>query len=420
MLRTILCDEGNRFTEIENPDDISELLVNPTRLIWLDLAQPTAAEFHLIQGEFGLHPLAIEDAMTRHQRPKVEQYENFYFVVFYAVETQTQPGRPIPGRPALRGAGHPTAAPAPPRESATGLAPPAGSENGPPPTPADPPHETQLHPMEWAEDRIVLREISMFMGVNYLITVHQEPIKELEEVVLRWERNVEAITGRDLPLPEEPTADGPAPQPVAPPSKKSGNGPARRLGTENGIGILLYSLLDTLVDNYFPVLDTIVDRMEDLEDEIFTHYTTTSIKTIFTLKKDLLALRRVLAPERDVLNVLIRRDVPIFTGQTLIYFQDVYDHVVRITDSIDTYRDLLSSTIDLYLTMQSNRLNITVQTLTTGSIILMALSLIAGIYGTNFVNIPELQWTYGYYGMLAFMALVALLLYLFFKHKRWL
>src|SRR5262245_59441546 len=107
MLRTILCDEGNRFTLIENPDDISDLLSSPNRLIWLDVAEPTVAEFRLIQEEFGLHPLAIEDAMSRHQRPKVEQYENFYFVVFYAVEFQDQPGQPIPGRPALRGAGHP-------------------------------------------------------------------------------------------------------------------------------------------------------------------------------------------------------------------------------------------------------------------------------------------------------------------------
>jgi magnesium transporter len=301
-----------------------------------------------------------------------------------------------------------------------GAATPTTGEGGPPPTQRDAAHDARLHPMEWAEERIVLRELSMFMGVNYLITVHQEPIPELEEVVVRWERNVEAITGRGLPLPEEPAEGAPASAPLPPSPQRGGNGAAPGLGTENGIGILLYSLLDTLVDKYFPVIDAIVDRVEDLEDQIFTHYTTTSIQTIFALKKDLLALRRVLAPERDVLNVLSRRDVPIFTGQTLVYFQDVYDHVVRITDSIDTYRDLLSSTIDLYLSMQSNRLNITVQTLTSASIVLMALSLIAGIYGTNFVNIPELHWTYGYYGMLALMVLVTLLLYLFFKRKRWL
>ena len=98
------------------------------------------------------------------------------------------------------------------------------------------------------------------------------------------------------------------------------------------------------------------------------------IESIFTLKKDLLALRKVLAPERDVLNVLIRRDLPIFEQHTLVYFQDVYDHVVRITDSIDTYRDLLSSALDSYLSMQSNHLNITVQTLTSVSIILMTIS----------------------------------------------
>ena len=114
--------------------------------------------------------------------------------------------------------------------------------------------------------------------------------------------------------------------------------------------------------------------METLEEQIFEHYSNAAIEFIFTLKKDLLALRKVLAPERDVLNILSRRDLPIFNDHTLVYFQDVYDHVTRITDSIDTYRDLLSSAMDSFLSMQSNRLNITVQTLTSASIILMVVS----------------------------------------------
>jgi magnesium transporter len=157
-----------------------------------------------------------------------------------------------------------------------------------------------------------------------------------------------------------------------------------------------------------------------LEEQIFERFSTDSLQSIFGLKKDLLALRKVLAPERDVLNVLTRRDLPIFKTHTLVYFQDVYDHVVRITDSIDTYRDLLSSALDSYLSMQSNRLNITVQTLTSASIILMVLSLITGIYGTNFDNIPELHFQYGYFAMLGGMVAVAIGLYAFFKRKGWL
>ena len=145
-----------------------------------------------------------------------------------------------------------------------------------------------------------------------------------------------------------------------------------------------------------------------------------AIESIFSLKKDLLALRKVLAPERDVLNVLTRRDLPIFEQHTLVYFQDVYDHVVRITDSIDTYRDLLSSALDSYLSMQSNRLNITVQTLTSVSIMLMSIATITGWYGMNFEAMPELHTQWGYPGVITVAAIVVFLEALFFKRRGWL
>jgi magnesium transporter len=424
MLKTTLCNQHNAFIRIENPEEISELIANSNNLIWLDLSEPSADDFRLLRAEFGLHPLAIEDAMSRHQRPKVDQYENFYFVVFYAVESQERPaGQPHPGRstPAaphsVRIPRYHRATPDPHQADGSTAArtePQAGLDAEATPRArltyrgADNPDQ-----VDRGDDRLVLREISMFMGPNWLITVHQEPIDELEEVEHRWKRNVEAITGQDVPGLED---GGPHPHPALPPS----NGKPARREMENDIGILLYSLLDTIVDNYFPVIDSIVDRVEALEEQIFERFTPTALESIFALKKDLLGLRKVLAPERDVLNVLTRRDLPIFKTHTLVYFQDVYDHVVRITDSIDTYRDLLSSALDSYLSMQSNRLNITVQTLTSASIILMVLSLITGIYGTNFDNIPELHLQYGYFGMLGLMAVVAICLYAFFKRKGWL
>lgn len=430
MLKTTLCNQDNHFSKVENPQDISELISDENHLVWLDLAAPTLDDFHLLRAEFGLHPLAIEDAMSRHQRPKVEQYENFYFVVFYAVHHQeAQPPERVPGRNVLAGADYRRSSSrhAPPRDPAQEILRPAAPNRVPgngkvemQPLPARPayPGTDQADdpdPAEWAEDRLVLREISMFMGTNWLITVHQEPIDELEEVEHRWQRNVEAITGQDVPGVGDTRPSRPVP------AKKNGsNGKAAPPPLANDIGILLYSLLDTIVDNYFPTIDSLVDRIESLEEQIFERFTPDALQSIFALKKDLLALRKVLAPERDVLNVLTRRDLPIFKTHTLIYFQDVYDHVVRITDSIDTYRDLLSSALDSYLSMQSNRLNITVQTLTSASIILMVLSMITGIYGTNFDNIPELHLQYGYFAMLGLMAAVALGLYAFFKRKGWL
>jgi magnesium transporter len=137
-------------------------------------------------------------------------------------------------------------------------------------------------------------------------------------------------------------------------------------------------------------------------------------------------MRRVVAPERDVLNILIRREVPIFERNTILYLQDVYDHIVRITDSIDTYRDLLSSALDAFLSMQSNRLNQFLKILTIASVVLMSDALIAGIYGMNFdpefspFNMPELRWYFGYPFALGLMFVVSVGLILFFRWRKWL
>src|SRR5262249_397670 len=145
-------------------------------------------------------------------------------------------------------------------------------------------------------------------------------------------------------------------------------------------------------DGYFPCIDNLSDRIEDLEASIFERFDTKTQQAIFKVKKNLLAIRRVVAPERDVLNVLVRRESPVFDEATIIYFQDIYDHLLRVTDAVDTYRDLMSSALDSYLSVTSNRLNQVMKTLTASSIILMSMTLVASIYGMNFDNIPELHW----------------------------
>jgi Mg2+ and Co2+ transporter CorA len=434
---------------VEDASAISEIVSHKERLLWLDLESPTVEEFALIQEEFHLHPLAIEDAMARHQRPKIDTYDNFYLAIFYSVAIEGNGGRPAPGRQGDTSAG----------PGAMGSH--AGDMLGPGRVDAEisvPDVELegeQVH--STAGEHIVLRELTLFLGQNFLITVHDHPISELEEAAKRWTRNIETISreaaqARDVPGTRTLTANEKAnltqqadPRgqqiPQAPRTQDSESDPLDEhdklpihgldsdedKGGENGTnghaqdtGILLYSLLDTIVDNYFPVIDSIVDRIETLEESIFERYSQQSIESIFTLKKDLLALRKVLAPERDVLNILTRRDIAIFNDHTLVYFQDVYDHVVRVTDSIDTYRDLLSSALDSFLSMQSNRLNITVQTLTAVSIMLMSIATITGWYGMNFAAMPELSAVWGYPGVMIVVALIVAVEFLFFKRKGWL
>jgi Mg2+ and Co2+ transporter CorA len=430
MLKTLLRDETNQFCVVEDPSAISDIVQGRDRLLWLDLERPTQEEFVLIQEEFGLHPLAIEDAMSRHQRPKVDFYDNFYLVIFYTVAVQEAGRNAIPGRRGLSGSSFL-------RSNATEE---GQSDAKDEETPKFAVHH-EGEPVEASEDCIVLNELTLFLGENFLITVHDNPIPELDEAARRWTQNVDAIrrgeapAGRGVPgtrrllssestalnshaghdMPPDSSRNGPGAEVQSPPLPVPG-----RDGRPRDVGILLYSVLDTVVDNYFPVIDSVVDRVELIEEQIFERNSQNTLHAIFNLKKDLLALRRVLSPERDVLNVLTRRDLPIFDNTTTLYFQDVYDHVVRVTDSIDIYRDLLSSVLDGHLSMQSNRLNVTVQTLTAVSIILMSVAAVTGWYGMNFTFMPELNSALGYPGVIIIVITVVLLELSFFKRKGWL
>ena len=478
MLKTLLCDKNNHFLVVEDVSKISDLLRQPDHRLWLDMENPGPEDFRMLENEFQLHPLAVEDAMVRHQRPKVDQYSDFYFVVFYAVESETSESPPpatatrlglketrFHGTGWRRPPGRPQFEPG----SLIGILDDYSSENGQQGRTnghADnQAHTNGRHVLNAEEatpadvdagERVLLHELSMFMGKNYLITVHEHPIFELNEVARRWYRNVVKIAGEKAqaaaPQGTRPLTNAEAKALKAGDDHEEqplvGKGPVALTGANKGkgslrfdsepdqvddtyreqsqadvstdMGILLYSLLDTVVDGYFPVIDSLVDRIEDLEEQIFERFNQGAIQDVFNLKKDMLALRKVLAPERDVLNVLTRRDLPIFEQHTLVYFQDVYDHVVRITDSIDTYRDLLSSALDSYLSMQSNRLNITVQTLTSVSIMLMSISTFTGWFGMNFEHMNELHTSWGYPTLIVVVLVVVGLEALFFKRRGWL
>jgi magnesium transporter len=309
--------------------EVAGVLDAPDSLTWLDICAPDEGDIALLSDGFHFHPLAIEDATRFHERPKVDTYTvseppcgSYYFVVFYAATYDDQ------------------------------------------------------------KDQILTQAISMFIGSNYLVTVHRGDISHVDETVKRWQ------------APNSP------------------------LG--NRVATIVHALLDALVDDYFPLMDHVADRLEDLEDSIFTQFDKDSIAVMFSLKKSLLGMRRVASPERDVLNVLLRRQLPVFSPDDTAYLQDVYDHIVRVTDSIDTYRDLLSSALDSYLSLQSNRLSEIMKLLTAASIILMYDSLIAGIYGMNFRYMPELQWPIGHLWALILMIVGSVSAIIYFRNKKWL
>lgn len=303
---------------------IGELKTNKENIIWVDVSEPDHEDFLKLAEVFSFHKVSIKDCLKGHQRPKIEESPGYYLIVLY--------------------------------EAAL-----VGSSN-----------------------RLELRELSIFLGANFIVTVHRQPINALNLVTRLW--------------PEW----------------------ASRGDTGIGTGTIAYLIIDSIVDNYMVILDRMSVSIDDLEHELFSDFQAKLIEDIFRVKKHLLYLRRFSSPLRDVLNIMLRREQPLFSSETYVYFQDVFDHSIRASDTIDSLRDILGSMMDVYLSLSGSRMNIVMKRLTSISTILMSVTLIAGIYGMNFDFMPELKWRYGYTYSLLSMIVVALTLCIYFRKIKWL
>jgi len=304
-------------------EEISDELLKPGNVIWVDVVDPTEADFRTIQEEFKFHPLAIEDAQRRHQRAKVDSYDGYCFIAFYCLNDDPAAGT------------------------------------------------------------VLATQVSIFSGHGYLVTIHDHELQLLDDLRRR-------LGHEDILL------------------------------TSKTAGFFLYLVLDEIVNDYFPIIDRLSDRIESIEEQIFGNFNASSQKEIFRMKKDVLAVRRVMSPERDVMMILVRRENSLFDAATILYFQDVYDHILRLTDTVDTYRDLLSSVLDASLSVMSNRMNQIMKTLTASSIILMSMTLVASVYGMNFDRMPELHWHYGYAYALGLMVVIGVSVAVAFRRIDWL
>ena len=321
MIQVIVHSSPNGPVSETRLEDLSELSTHEQTTIWIDVVDPTPDEIARIGEEFHFHPLALEDVARGGQRPKVDQYDGYQFIVFYGMTSQNE--------------------------------------------------------------RITTHEVDIFLAKHCMVTFHKSDLLVIAQTAERWQTN------------------------------------AAELGN-HGVGFLLHSVLDSLVDGYFPVLDDISERADNLEESIILAGQPTLQAEILRLRRELLMIRRVAGPERDVMNVLIRRDPPLFNRKEIVYFQDVYDHLLRVTDTVDIYRDMLSSMLDANLSMVSYTLNIVVKRLTSYSIILMSISIVAGIYGMNFALMPELDWRWGYPFALGLMVAIATVEVSIFRRIGWL
>lgn len=235
-----------------------------------------------------------------------------------------------------------------------------------------------------------IEQVSFILGKNYLLTVQEEPERDcFERVRARIRRN---------------------------------QGLIRQGGTD----YLAYALWDAIIDGYFPVLEDYGEHIEALEDEVVLNPTDKTLRQIYQIKRELLALRRSIWPQRDAINALIRDGSPLIDSEVLRYLRDCYDHAVQIIDVVETYRELASGLMNVYLSAMSNKMNEVMKLLTVIATIFIPLTFIAGIYGMNFNpdvspwNMPELNWYWGYLTCWGVMLAIATSLIYFFWQRGWL
>ncbi|GAB6926797.1 magnesium/cobalt transporter CorA [Paenibacillus sp. JCM 10914] len=306
-----LVDSGI-FTPI---DDIEMTLTAPASgFYWLDCDVDDLAE---LQPLFSLHDLAVEDCLSEEeQRPKIEIYENHYFIV--------------------------------------------------------------VNSIRFDDEEIFLRALNIFLGRHFIITVTKQKIHELRSVKpLLWEDEVST--------------------------------PDR----------FLYILIDLVTDNYFTVGDRIEARIEKLEEDILIHTKKTHLSEIIGLRSEILWLKKVLGPQKEVINTLNKKDLRLIDDQLQKYFSDIYENAVKISETFETYRDLMGNLREAYQSSIANRANEIMRVFTAITTIFIPLTLITGIYGMNFDNMPELHWKYSYYFVIGIMVSAGLLMFYLFRKKDW-
>jgi magnesium transporter len=222
--------------------------------------------------------------------------------------------------------------------------------------------------------------LNFFLGPNYLVTVHGEQAAAIDDVTARIERNPELL--------------------------------------KRGAPRLMHAIADSSVDAYFPLLDRIDDFVDGLEQRVFVDFDRSALHEIFSVKRLVLQLRRHLSPQREVFSILTNRPSSLLTPDSQVYFRDVYDHVLRINDSLDTYRELLSSTLDSYLTQVSNRLGEITKGLSVVATVSLPFVVISGMWGMNVANIPLAQHPHAFWWMLGLQTAIGLALLMILRFRR--
>jgi magnesium transporter len=272
---------------------------------------------------FGMHPLVLEDIADTGQRPKMEDFDDYIFVIL------------------------------------------------------------KMFRFDDKEKQVKIEQISLILGSDFVLSFQEKEGDVFDPIRERLRNN---------------------------------KGRVRKAGAD----YLVYALMDAVIDNYFFIMEKLGETIEEIEDEVVISPTSETVQTIHDLKRQMIFLRKSVWPLREVISRLEQSDSTLIAKSTLIYLRDAYDHAIQVMDSVDTFRDTLSGMLDIYLSSVSNRMNEIMKVLTIIATIFIPLTFIAGVYGMNFRFMPELEQPWGYPLALIVMALIACVMLVYFRRKKWL
>ena len=296
---------------------------NKSSVMWLNIDgvhQPEIIE--QVGKSFGLHPLVAEDIASTGQRPKMEDFDDYIFVVLRMLRFDDR------------------------------------------------------------ENETRTEQISIILGADFVVSFQEREGDVFDTIRERLRNN---------------------------------KGRIRKQGAD----YLAYTLIDAIVDNYFMVLEKLGEIIEEVEDKLVANPTSETLQTIHDLKREMIFLRKSVWPLREVINRLERSESPLIHKSTWVYLRDVYDHTIQVMDAVETFRDMLSGMLDIYLSSVSNRMNEVMKVLTVIATIFIPLTFLAGIYGMNFRYMPELEQAWSYPAVLILMLVIALVMIVYFRRKKW-
>ena len=309
------------YNQDEMPDFDSLSKINDGTILWINVdGLKNLAVVEQLCKAFNIHSLVMEDVLNTYQRPKIENYDSYLYIVSKMIY--------------------------------------------------------------YLKDKLINEQLSIILGERYVISFGEKPGDVFDVIRDRIRKNA---------------------------------GQMRKYGAD----YLAYCLLDCVVDGYFGVLEMLGDRIDELEEILFNDPTIDSLQNMREIKRDLLYIQRSVWPLREVASWMERDGSKLIAASTQVYLRDVYDHIIQVIDTTETLRELIAGLMDIYLSSISNKMNQIMKVLTIISTIFIPLTFIAGIYGMNFKNMPELDWQWGYGVVIIVMVAVAIAMVLYFKRKRW-